>query len=206
MTGFYLDAGELKALAEQLGATPAQMSGAYNRALKRTLNKYRKIALDLMMEQTGAKNKKAIQRRVRTYGQRLALTAEKPGQGKLWFGLNSLPVSMLEGRIVGKEERQRPRDYRGRFVRLGGARGATFEPAASSLPTLSFPDSFVGIVKGRRSIWQRNRSNKYVNEATVPVYEPVTRAVSDDLYQEMNAELLKRFEQDIRGRIAAGIK
>lgn len=58
MTGFYLDAGELKALAEQLGATPAQMSGAYNKALRGTLAKYRRQALQLMMAQTGGKDKK----------------------------------------------------------------------------------------------------------------------------------------------------
>ncbi|ELY4662256.1 hypothetical protein SMZ96_000871 [Cronobacter muytjensii] len=206
MTGFYLDAGELKALAERVGATERQMVSAYNRALKRTLAKYRKEALTLMLEQTGAKDKKRLQERVRAYGHRLALTATRPGTGKLWFGLNAISVSMLKGRIIAPEARERQRDPRGRFIPVGGARGVTFAPAATSLPTLSFPDSFVGIVNGRRSIWQRNRSNHFVKEAAVPVYGPANRAIRADLYQEMNDDLLKRFEQDLRGRIAGGVK
>lgn len=205
MTGFYLDAGELKALAERVGATESQMSGAYNRALKRTLGKYRKDALALMLKHTGARDAKKLKERVRGYAYRMALTEEKPGEGKLWFGLNAIPVSMLEGRIIGQEARERSRDNRGRFIPMG-ARGVTFEPAGEGLPTLSFPDSFIGIVRGRRSIWQRSRNHDFVNEAAVPIHVPVNRAIKADLYQEMNAELLRRFEQDIKGRIVAGIK
>ncbi|MBE3510109.1 hypothetical protein [Enterobacter cloacae complex sp. I2] len=205
MTGFYLDAGELKALAERVGATSAQMSGAYNKALRGTLAKYRREALNLMMAQTSAKDKKALQRRVKTFGQRLALTSAAPGQGKLWFGLNALPVSAVKGHMEAPAQPARRRDARGRFVRINGARGATFTPGSSQLATFSFPDSFIGIVRGRESIWQRN-GRGFVHEATVPIYGPVRRAVSDDLYREMNDELLKRFEQDMKGRIAAGIK
>jgi hypothetical protein len=205
VTGFYLDAGELKALAEQLGATPAQMSGAYNKALRGTLAKYRREALTLMMAQTGGKDKKALQRRVKVFGQRLALTAAAPGQGKLWFGLNALPVSSVKGRKEAPPQPSRRRDARGRFIRMSGARGITFTPESPQLAALSFPDSFIGIVRGRETIWQRN-GRGFVHEATVPIYGPVRRAVSDDLYQEMNAELLKRFEQDMRGRIAGGIR
>lgn len=205
MTGFYLDAGELKALAERVGATPSQMSGAYNKALRGTLAKYRREALALMMAQTGGKDKKALQRRVKVFGQRLALTAAAPGQGKLWFGLNALPVSAVKGRMEAPPQPIRRRDARGRFIRMTGARGITFTPESPQLATLSFPNSFIGIVRGRESIWQRN-GRGFVHEATVPIYGPVRRAVSDDLYREMNAELLRRFEQDMRGRIAGGIK
>ncbi|NEG58190.1 hypothetical protein [Pantoea agglomerans] len=204
MSGFYLDAGELRALAERLGATPAQMTGAYNRALRGTLAKYRREALALMMEQTGGKDKKALQRRVKTFSQRLAMTAVAPGQGRLWFGLNPMPVSALRGRMDAPEQPERQRDARGRFVRMNGARGATFTPASPQLATLSFPDSFIGIVRGRESIWQRD-GRGFVREATVPVYGPVRRAISDDLFSEMNDELLRRFEQDMKGRIAGGI-
>lgn len=205
MTGYYIDAGELRALAERVGATSAQMSGAYNRALKRTLAKYRKEALQLMLAQTGAKDKKVLQRRVKTFSQRLALTAVKPGEGKLWLGLNALPVSALKGRMTAPPPQTRRRDARGRFVRVSGSRGATFTPSSAQIATLSFPDSFIGIVRGRESIWQRN-GRGFVHEATVPIYGPVRRAVSDDLYKEMNAELMRRFEQDMRGRIAGGIR
>lgn len=205
MTGFYLDAGELKALAERVGATPAQMSGAYNKALRGTLAKYRREALTLMMARTGGKDKKALQRRVKVFGQRLGLTAAAPGQGKLWFGLNALPVSAVKGRMEAPPQPTRRRDARGRFIRITGARGVTFAPESPQFATMSFPDSFIGIVRGRESIWQRN-GRGFVHEATVPIYGPVRRAVSDDLYQEMNAELLRRFEQDIKGRIVAGIK
>lgn len=205
MTGYYIDAGELRALAARLGATPAQMSGAYNKALRGTLAKYRRQALKLMMKQTGAADKDAIKRRVKTFSQRLALTAVKPGEGKLWFGLNALPVSALKGQMKAPPAPERQRDARGRFIRVTGVRGATFTPASSELATLSFPASFIGIVRGRESIWQRD-GRGFVHEATVPVYGPVRRVISDDLYGEMNSELLRRFEQDLRGRIAGGVK
>lgn len=205
MTGYYIDAGELRALAERVGATSAQMSAAYNKALRGTLAKYRRQALSLMMKQTGAADKNAVKRRVKTFSQRLMLSAVKPGEGKLWFGLNALPVSALKGQMEAPLATERRRDARGRFVRATGARGATFNPASPELATLSFPASFIGIVRGRQSIWQRD-GRGFVHEATVPVYGPVRRAISDDLYGEMNSELLRRFEQDLRGRIAGGVK
>jgi len=204
VTGYYINAGELHALAERVGATPAQMSAAYNKALRGTLAKYRRQALTLMLSQTGAADKNAVKRRVKMFSQRLALSALKPGEGKLWVGLNALPVSALRGRMTAPPAVARRRDARGRFIRVTGVRGATFTPASPELATISFPDSFIGIVRGRESIWQRD-GRGFVHEATVPVYGPVRRTISDDLYSEMNEELLRRFEQDLRGRIAGGV-
>lgn len=204
MSSFYIDMSELRAIQAAVGATEGQFIAAYNKAMKQTANRLGKESAALTMKVIGAKDRTIIQRRVRPHLTRMT-AGNKDGGGKIWFGLNAVPVSELKGRMKAPRQVKRKRDKRGRLVKSRrGARGATFTPKSAALNSVSFPDSFVGVIKEKKTIWIRGKA-KSVFEARVPVYDAMIDAIGKGIFPQAGAMLLDYFSKDIRGRVAGGV-
>lgn len=208
MTGFYVDFSDINKIRESAGASQGQMIAAFNRALKRTAAKLQRQSVALMISETAARSKSRTNRRVRAFTVLASKDGAKPGSGKVWFGLNDMPVGDLKGRIRSQRKiktEDRKRDSRGRFIEEKGSRGATFIPAASGLNATTYLNSFAGTVRGKKSIWIRS-GNGHVHEAMLPIHHQLMDKVGDEIGSEAGEMLMKYYEQDLRGRVAGGIK
>ena len=203
MSGIFIDASQLRAIQAELGATEVQYLAAYNKAVRQTSARLTKMSAALLMDVTGAKGA-VRKRRVKSFVTKA--NAGKGGGGKIWFGLDDIPVSSLKGSMRQPRKVARQRDQRGRFVKgRTGPRGATFTPRSERLSAISFPGSFIGTIHGKRSIWIRN-DDGFLTEAKVPVYPAMTSAIGKGLYSQAGEMLLDYFSKDLRGRIAGGVK
>ena len=206
MSGYTIDFSDLDNIRESAGATKSQMIRAFNRALKRTAAKLQRESVAMMIAETGIRGKP--KKRVKSFVENAGKEGGDPGSGKIWFGLNDVQVSGLKGRMKspkGITIADRKRDARGRFEKESGSRGATFIPAIKNLHPTTFLNSFVGTVRGRKSIWIRGSSGRHVNEASLPIYKPMLSGV-EVISDEAGELLLKYYEQDLRGRVAGGVK
>ncbi|HEY2454139.1 MAG TPA: hypothetical protein VGI71_16230 [Scandinavium sp.] len=201
MSGFYIDTEALRSVKAALGASESQMVAAFHKALRQTVNKLYKESVVLMFSDVGAKNRKVVQRRIRQSTKKVS--GNQPGTGKVWFGLNDMPVSTLKGRIKNPRIR-RQRDAKGRFITAKGSRGATFTPKSPHLNAVTFLNSFGATVRGKRSIWIR-QDNGHVAEARIAVYNPMVAAVQSDLFGHAGETLMDYFTKDLRGRVAGNV-
>ncbi|MEZ2603165.1 hypothetical protein [Kluyvera intermedia] len=202
MSGFYIDTVALRSVKAALGASESQMVAAFHKALRQTVNRLYKESVAMMFSETGAKNRKVVQRRIRQSTKKVS--GNQPGTGKVWFGLNDMPVSTLKGSIKQPRKIRRQRDDKGRFITAKGARGATFAPKSPQLTPVTFLNSFRGTVRGKRSIWIR-QENGHVTEARVAVYNPMVSAVKSDLFNHASETLMDYFAKDLRGRVAGNV-
>lgn len=203
-SGFFVDVSQLRAIQAVVGASEKQMVAAYNRALKKTVQKLYRESIAMMIGEIGAKNKNAVKQRIKSYTSNVNGSGKVAGTGRIWFGLNDFPVSLMKGSMRNPRKIKRKRDERGRFLPAKGARGATFIPKASNINAISFPDSFVGVVKGKKSIWVRHE-NGHITEAKSPIFDSVEQGIDGDIFNHATDDLMKYFEQDLRGRMAGGI-
>lgn len=203
MSGVYIDVSKLRAVQAALGASESQFQAAYNRAVKRTAAKLERISRATMISGTGTKGKQRVKGRVRAFVTKNG-KAPKPGGGKIWFGLDSLPVSSLKGKFKAQGRRKPRRGNNGQFIKAKGGRGATFIPASEHLGATSFPDSFVGRIKGKRSIWIRDSAG-FIKEARMPIFEAMISQIDVDVFSVAGETLLDYFSKDLRDRVAGGI-
>lgn len=207
MKGFYIDVGALQSLRHALGATESQMTAAFNKALRQTVNAVYKQSVSLMLQTTGAKNRQMIQGRMRRAVKKVGQSSQAPGTGRIWFGLNDVPVSSLRGKMKSKRgirPQDRKRDALGRFLPARGGHDATFTPASPELQAEAFKNSFIGVVKGKRSIWVRT-DRGHVHEAKISIHSSVTREIGDSMSDKANAMLMDFFEKDLTGRIRGSV-
>lgn len=208
MSGFYIDVSALQAMKHAMGATESQMTAAFNKALRQTVNALYKTSVNVMLQTTGAKNRKIVQQRMRRTLTKVDSASRKPGTGRIWFGLNDLPISSVKGSMKnprGIRPQNRKRDALGRFLPAKGSRGATFTPAGSSaLSTTTFENSFVASIKGKRSIWIRNSSG-HVHEARTAISDPMNSEIGNGLFDGASAMLMDYFEKDLAGRVRGNV-
>lgn len=202
MSGFYIDTGALKTVKAALGASESQMVAAFHKALKQTVSKLYKQSVALMLNEIGSKNRKVVQRRIRQSTKRVS--GNQPGTGKVWFGLNDMPVSTLKGSIKQPRKLRRQRDEKGRFITAKGSRGATFTPKSPHLSATSFMNSFGATVRGKRSIWIR-QTNGHVAEARMAVYNPMIASIESGYFDNASEMLMDYFTKDLRGRVAGNV-
>lgn len=203
MSGIYIDTAQFDALRAALGATEEQSRAAYARAVRQTAAKLERIARETMISGTGVKGKQLVRGRVRVSVRKAK--GDNHGGGRIWFGLDSIPVSKLRGKIKAQGKRKSRRGADGRFIKGRGARGASFSPSAAGLAPVSFPNSFVANRFGRRTIWVRNSAG-HINEARVPIFDPMVGEIQSHVFPYAGEMLLDYFAKDLRGRVAGGIK
>ncbi len=208
MSGFYIDVSALQAVRHAFGATESQMTAAFNKALRQTVNALYKQSVALMFRTTGAKNRQVVQGRMRRAVKKVGGSSRAAGSGKVWFGLNDMPVSTLKGSIKsprGPRPQNRKRDALGRFLPMKGSQGATFTPSdASDLRAETFADSFVASLKGKRTIWVRNGAG-HVHEARMAINNQMNDAIEKKLSEGASAMLMEYFEKDLAGRVLGGV-
>jgi hypothetical protein len=184
-----------------------QMTAAFNKALRQTVNALYRTSVDTMIKTTGAKNRKVVQGRMRRAVRNVG-NSRVAGTGRIWFGLNDLPVSALKGTMKnprGLRPQNRKRDVLGRFLPAKGGRGATFTPAGTSaLAAKTFADSFVANIRNKRSIWIRNGSGR-VNEARMAIHAQMNSAIEKNEFGGAADMLMDYFEKDLAGRVRGGV-
>lgn len=204
MSGFYINTSDLRAIQAALGATQKQMTMAWNRALRDTLSSLRVRSVSVMVEKTGVKKKASVTRRVKTFSRKG--TANSPAGGKVWFGLDGMPVSALDGEISNAAERNRERDSRGRFVKMSESRGATFKPKSSAIGEATYPGAFVATFRGRTSIFTRVPGKSHLVEVKVKIDNAITKAINDELFVGAEKLLLDKYQKELQRLVEAGVK
>ncbi|HHD7442495.1 TPA: hypothetical protein ACOVFI_001539 [Citrobacter braakii] len=204
MSGFYINTSDLRAIQAALGATQKQMTMAWNRALRDTLSSLRVRSVSVMFEKTGAKKKTSVTRRIKTFSRKGA--ANSPAGGKVWFGLDGMPVSALDGEISNAAERSRERDPRGRFVKMSESGGATFKPKSSAIGEMTYPGAFVATFRGRTSIFTRAPGKPHLIEVKVKIDNAITKAINDELFIGAEVMLLDKYQKELQRLVEAGIK
>lgn len=202
-----IDTKALLNIARQAGATHKQFMTAYSRALKRTAVTLRKRAMSDLKTGLAPRNLSTVRRRILTF--RLSRTTE-PDIFRLWFGLNTIRVSDLKGRIRG---RIRPRHTRrdkktGRFIcARRQAENPGFDPAGSLLKPLSFEHGEVARAgrDHRRTVVILDQTFRRLRPAEVDISEPVLNYIEDHAFAEAMEIFMHHFTADIKGRVKAGI-
>lgn len=179
MLYFDIDADDLKAVADELGASQQQIQKAFNRALNRTAGTLRKMSSKGLQGELQLRNAKAIRKRLKTI-------KLKRGKGmdevRLWFGSNDLAISAFKGS---------PKKTR---------TGASFRGH-------DFPGAFVAKGRsGKRTILKRVGSERLpVTEQTLPVKDQMDVFVEDEIFAAVPEIFFKHFRADLRARTIYGV-
>lgn len=200
MSGFYLDVEELEFIQRRMGATRKQLVMAYNAAMRKTLRKLHIRSVAMMIDLTGAGNKKQMKKRTQMHAR--GGGKQVPRTGKIWFGLDDMPVSALEGTITSPPERERERDSLGRFARERSPQGATFTPRSSSLSPVSFPEAFMATFRGKESLYERIPGNRYLREVKVPIMDVALKDIETDIFRQANTLLMAFFKKELERLMA----
>lgn len=204
MSGFYIDAGELRAVQRQLGASHKQLTLAYNRALRRTLRALKVKSVTTMTDLTGAAEPGYIKKhRVKSYYLR-GVDKQVPAAGKIWFGLDDMPVSALLGRIINAPAQKRERDRRGRFVATQGGGVASFIPRSQALGAQHYPGAFMAVFRGKASLYTREPGKPWLREMKVPVMDRALKRIELRVFSPANATLMKLFTKELEGLVRRG--
>lgn len=205
MSGFYVEFEELEYIQRRLGGTRKQLTLAYNAALKKTLRQLHLKSVAMMIDLTGAKDKKHIKKRTQAH-QSGGGNKRVPRAGKIWFGLDGMPVSSIEGEIFNRAgpELRRQRDSKGRFIRGRGPEGAFFSPRSSQLETMSFPDAFVATFRGKESIFERIPGKSHLREVRVPIRDEALNDINTGIFRQANTILMAIFKKELDALIQRG--
>lgn len=198
-----IDLSALKQIQGVLGATQKQFEMAYSRALKRTAVTLQKRARAEMKAGISPRSMNLVRRRLMHF--RHGRSGKTMEEIKLFFGLNSIKVKDLKGRIKGKvlphHELRDP--VTGRYIAGEERRRAvappTFTPAGD-MPAKTYEEAFISKTrKGRRTIFQK--SGKRIREAEVPIYATMLDRIEDNVFGETMDIFMHHFESDLRGRV-----
>jgi Prophage minor tail protein Z (GPZ). len=169
-----VDARQVGALADELGATEAQLEAALKSAYGRMARWLRTRAVRGLSAHLGVQQK-ILRGRIRTF--RLQGGVSTGGDGaKVWFGLQ--PISLM--RLGARQTAQ--------GVRAGGR---------------MYPGAFIATVNGRRGVYRRVGKERVPLEAvTLDISDKALTYVEDELIgtAEFDAQLQKFIEHEIRWR------
>jgi hypothetical protein len=207
MSGFYIDVDKLKKIQDELNASHKQVAMAYNRALKRTMKKLYKDAVVSFINATSSKNNQEVKKqRVKYYFKKIGDKASLGDGGKIWIGLNDVPIGWVKGRISQPRARKRQRDEKGRFIKMSGSKGATFDPKAPDMATTSYPGAFITVFRGRKSIFTRVPGEPYLKEAKISIDKAVNNNMKTGDISNPGEILLEEFTKELTGIISRGFK
>ncbi len=187
---FQIDSSALYALQAVLQATPKEVEGAFNRAVKRTERTMRPRSIKAMRLGMGAKSSKVIRRRVQAYRYmfRVGQTDGSFDALKLWYGLSDISVGHLKGRVSRVGTKRDPQ-------------GAKF--TSQAVGEHDFESGFVTRLYSRRSIFLRKGASRFpVREARVDMAH-LHAYLEDEIYSELPEVFMNHYETDLKGRVAA---
>lgn len=180
---FNIDLEQLYTAQDAVGATSAQMSAAYNRAVARTAVTIKKLAAKEVAGSLNLKSMKLVQKRLQQFRLRSKSKNMMDEELKLWFGLNDVSVGFMKGSIKKT------------------SRGAKFTPTGS-ISSHYYDGGFVMDRYKRRSIFLREGSK--VKEARVPVSNELQETIEDDVFSELPDIFMHHFNVDLKSRVKLG--
>ncbi len=174
MLAFDFDASELKAIADEFGASEKDRRHAYSRALRRTAQNMKTRARKGL--RTELELRTAAELRKRLQGFRFK-RGKGMGQVSMWFGLNDMRVSA----------------FKGRAARTG---------AGASFGGQDFPGAFVGSnSKGRPTVMRRATQRAFpIREERMPIEDKAQIFVEDQVFDEIEEVFFKNFRAEVRSR------
>lgn len=178
MIGMSANAPELRAIADELGATEAQTRLAYRRALSRTASNLATMMRRDLRRELDLRGAATIRRRLRT------MRPQRRGDGEsvtLWLGENDLPPGAIRGR---------PRET---------ADGVTFWGQ-------SFPGAFIArMASGKVSIYKRRADGRLpIIEQTVHVKDRMDEVLERRVMPDVMDIFFRNFRADLRARTQFG--
>jgi hypothetical protein len=173
-----VDGRELRTLADQFGATEAQVEAAYRRALNRTAGTVRTLMRSELRKGLDLRSAGVLRKRLKQ------MRAQGSGTGAgidIWLGQNDLP----------------PGAFKGRPGRSGGA---------VSFGGQSFPGAFIAVVgSGKRSIFRRRSDGRLpIIEQTIAVQGKMDEVLESRVLPDVLEIFMRNFRADLRARTAFG--
>lgn len=174
MLAFDFDARELKAIADEFGASEKDLRYAYSRALRRTAQNMKTRARKGL--RTELELRTAAELRKRLQGFRFK-RGKGMGQVSMWFGLNDMRVSAFKGRATGTGS------------------GASFAGH-------DFAGAFVAKnSKGRPTVMRRATQRAFpIREERMPIEDKAQVFVEDQVFDKIEDVFFKTFRAEVRAR------
>lgn len=176
MLHYDLDASQLTAVANELGATGKQVKYSLTRAMHRTESTLRKMSSKGLQKVLQLRALTALRKRLKGLKLRRGKDGESFG---LWYGLNPLPISSFKGRPAQ------------------GATGATFRGQ-------EYAHGFVAPskVKGKRTIFKRAGHGRLpIVEQLLPIEDAAMVFIEDEVFDKVLDIFWQHFERDLRARV-----
>jgi hypothetical protein len=179
MIGIDINGREIRALADEFGATQAQVEAAYRRALNRTASNVRTLMRREVRQGLDLRSAGVLRRRLK----------QMRGKGKangasvdIWLGQNDLPPGAFK---------DRPRQ---------GGSGVTFRGQ-------SFPGAFVArMPSGKVSIWRRRSDGRLpLIEQTISVQDQMNEVLETRVMPDVLELFMRNFRADLRARTVFGV-
>ena len=181
--GLYLDIapGEIRQIASDMMATPAQVEFALSRAASRTAGAMRVQARRALAAGLDVRRQNSLRKRLKTL-KKSANSRGGEAQAKIWFGLNDLPIPELKGKPVQE------------------ATGAAFRGR-------KYDGGFLGPSKrgGLTIFARRGKRRKPIDEQTYPIKDQADVIVEDEVFPDATEIFMKHFIADLRARAIFGI-
>lgn len=179
MLQFDINASELRAISDALGASEKQFKLALSAAIKRTVTSLRTLAARGLRDELQLRKIGLLRKRLKT----AKIKFGTDGGMQLWFGLNDMPVSWFKGR---------PKQ----------------EDTGASMRGQKFEGAFVGksAIKGRNTIFKRKtKARLHIEEQNLAVEEKAKVFVEDNIFTETETLFWKYFEREIAARVKYNI-
>lgn len=198
---------EISRVIDELGASDTQIRKSWSRAIKRTSVTLRRLAMSEVKTAIAPRKPSLLKRRC------LPPFITKGGVGldeiKIWFGLNQVKIRDLKGKIKGRSRKHHAlRDEKtGRFVPATRRRKAMPDPEfipAGDVASMSYPDSFIWKVRGKRTILQKLEGRR-VKEAEIGIYDALANRIEDNVFPEAERLVMKNFMHELRFRVKSGM-
>lgn len=186
-------------------ATEDQLMMAYSRALRRTGDSLKSMALKMLKQGIAPKKVNMLRRRLLAFSSRR--NPHDLNELKVWFGLNKIKVKDLRGRLNGQRQMLARDPDTGRFIEAKGKGKKNFAVFKSSgdLGEIKFDNAYVSRGRGGRTIRIYNPETRRSSEAEVDIYESMLNRIEDDIFPEAARIFFSHFEKDLNGRVKNSI-
>ena len=179
MLHFDLNASDLQAVSDQLGASEKQFKFALSSAIRRTVTSLRTMAARGLRDELELRKIGLLRKRLKTAKIRFG----DDGGMQLWFGINDMPVSWFKGRPAQNQ-------------------------TGASMRGQQFANAFVAksAIKGRNTIFKRKGKERlHIEEQNLAVQDKAQTFIEDKIFTETETLFWKYFDREIKARVKYNI-
>ena len=195
MINLEVDETQLDRIASAIGATPKEISRAFNITVVETARPLRRQGLRRMQAQLGLRNQKAL-------GKRFKISVRRGESGRrLWIGLNDLPVGAFvpPGQARSQQRRRAYATVRPHTRSSGDVRGFRRRyQAGVTAGGRRFPHGFWADRNGPPEALHRptNRARQAVAPLKIPIHQE-GRQVAEELFAALPDTFYPRFAHNV---------